>query len=117
MVGEEAAYKPGDVLVISASADRTVALSSQAYDSAVIGVYSTEPGVLAGAFDIGAPLAGIPVAVIGIAPCKVSAENGPIQRGDLLVTSSTPGHAMKAARLSRGRSSARRWAGWTREPA
>ena len=102
VVGEEAAYKPGDVLVISTSADRTVALSSQAYDSAVIGVYSTEPGVLAGAFDIGDPLAGIPVAVIGIAPCKVSAENGPIQRGDLLVTSSTPGHAMKADRLQAG---------------
>jgi hypothetical protein len=26
----------------------------------------------------------------------VSAENGPVHRGDLLVTSSTPGHAMKA---------------------
>jgi len=33
--------------------------------------------------------------MIGIVPCKVSAENGPIARGDLLVTSSTPGHAMK----------------------
>ncbi len=28
-------------------------------------------------------------------PCKISAENGPIQAGDLLVASSTPGHAMK----------------------
>ena len=35
------------------------------------------------------------MAVVGIVPCKVSAENGPIQRGDLLVTSSTEGHAMK----------------------
>jgi len=32
---------------------------------------------------------------VGIVPCKVSAENGPIQPGDLLVTSTTPGHAMK----------------------
>ena len=37
----------------------------------------------------------VPLAVVGIVPCKVSAENGAIQAGDLLVTSSTPGHAMK----------------------
>jgi len=35
------------------------------------------------------------MAVVGIVPCKVSAENGPIHRGDLLVTSSRPGYAMK----------------------
>ena len=29
-------------------------------------------------------------------PVKVSAENGAIHPGDLLVASSTPGHAMKA---------------------
>ncbi|MCH8981558.1 hypothetical protein IH922_06010 [candidate division KSB1 bacterium] len=28
-------------------------------------------------------------------PCKVSAENGAIRPGDLLVTSSLPGHAMR----------------------
>jgi hypothetical protein len=37
----------------------------------------------------------IPLAVVGIVPCKVTTENGPIQIGDLLVTSSTPGRAMK----------------------
>jgi hypothetical protein len=29
-------------------------------------------------------------------PVKVSAENGPIQPGDLLTSSVTPGHAMRA---------------------
>ena len=38
----------------------------------------------------------IPMAVVGIMPTKVSTENGPIERGDLLVTSDTPGHAMRA---------------------
>ena len=38
----------------------------------------------------------IPLAVIGVVPVKVSAENGPIHPGDLLVASSTPGYAMKA---------------------
>ncbi len=37
----------------------------------------------------------IPLAIVGIVPCKVSAENGPIEVGDLLVTSATPAHAMK----------------------
>ncbi|MCP3917206.1 MAG: VCBS repeat-containing protein [bacterium] len=32
--------------------------------------------------------------VAWIVPCKVTSENGAIRAGDLLVTSSTPGHAM-----------------------
>jgi hypothetical protein len=32
---------------------------------------------------------------VGIVPCKVSAENGAIRPGDLLVTSAIPGHAMR----------------------
>ena len=43
----------------------------------------------------------VPLAVVGIVPCKVIAENGPITPGDLLVTSSTPGNAMKGT--DRGR--------------
>jgi len=37
----------------------------------------------------------VPMAVVGIVPVKVTAENGPIKPGDLLVTSSMPGRAMK----------------------
>lgn len=95
--GHTAAYEAGDVLMISTAADRAVAISSESYSTLVIGVFSTEPGF------IGSPhvMEGqrddeIPVAVVGIVPCKVSAENGSIRRGDLLVTSSTPGHAMRA---------------------
>jgi len=36
------------------------------------------------------------LAVLGVVPVKASAENGPIEPGDLLTTSSTPGHAMRA---------------------
>src|SRR5690606_7867210 len=35
------------------------------------------------------------VALAGRVPVKVSTENGPIRVGDLLTTSTTPGHAMK----------------------
>lgn len=94
--GHEADYEPGDVLVISDSADRTVELAAEPFATTVIGVYSTKPAVLAGAPDTDDPLEGIPVAITGIVPCKASAENGPIRRGDLLVTASTLGHAMRA---------------------
>jgi len=42
--GKESDYVPGDVLVISTSADRMVKLSAEPFDTTVIGVYSTEPG-------------------------------------------------------------------------
>ena len=34
--------------------------------------------------------------MVGVVPVKASAENGAIHPGDLLTTSSTPGHAMRA---------------------
>jgi len=37
------------------------------------------------------------VALAGCTPCKVTDEGGPIRRGDLLTSASTPGHAMRAA--------------------
>jgi hypothetical protein len=44
----------------------------------------------------------VPVAITGIVPCKVTSENGPITRGDLLTSSSRPGYAMKATDLQTG---------------
>jgi hypothetical protein len=35
------------------------------------------------------------MAMVGIVPTKVTDENGPISPGDVLVTSSRPGYAMK----------------------
>ena len=96
--GQKATYEPGDVLVIDTETDRQVTLSSTPYSTLVAGIYSTKPGVVAtihGSEDRSLQRE-IPMAIIGIVPCKVSAENGPISRGDLLVTSSTPGYAMRA---------------------
>ena len=36
-----------------------------------------------------------PLALAGRVACKVTAENGPIKHGDLLVTSAKPGYAMR----------------------
>jgi hypothetical protein len=38
----------------------------------------------------------VPVGVVGVIPTRVSAENGDVRRGDLLVSSRIPGHAMRA---------------------
>jgi hypothetical protein len=96
--GDKASYEPGDVLVLSETEPGTIELSQQPYDHRVVGVYSTRPAVL------GADKGGesrvdfneLPVAILGIVPTKVSVDNGPIQPGDLLTTSNTRGHAMKA---------------------
>jgi hypothetical protein len=41
------------------------------------------------------------MAMVGIVPVKVSAENGPIKKGDPLVTASIPGYAMKGTERGR----------------
>jgi len=96
-------YEPGDILVIDTNSDRQVSLSSVPYSTLVAGIYSTKPGVIATLHASEDPKLKdeIPMAIVGIVPCKVSGENGPISRGDLLVTSSTPGYAMRATDVAK----------------
>jgi len=96
-------YVPGDLLVIDASGERRLSLSQTPYSTLVAGIYSTQPGVVASTHraDEVLPNNEVPLAVVGIVPCKVTAESGPIVPGDLLVTSSTPGYAMKGTDRSR----------------
>jgi hypothetical protein len=79
-----------------------VAKSSIAYSTLVAGIYATKPGVVGKRISDKERLKGqVPMAMVGIVPTKVTAENGSIKRGDLLVTSSTPGYAMKGTDRSR----------------
>lgn len=95
-------YTPGDVLVISTGRDRRVTRTTEAYSTLVTGVYATKPGVLLTERGIGEDLGDtVPMGVIGVIRTKVSAENGPIRRGDLLVTANLEGHAMKGTDRSR----------------
>jgi hypothetical protein len=96
-------YAPGDLLVIDASGERRLSLSQTPYSTLVAGIYSTQPGVVASQHRVeeALPKNEVPLAVVGIVPCKVTTENGPIIAGDLLVTSSTPGHAMKGTDRAR----------------
>lgn len=95
--GNTVDYEPGDILVISTDTDRTIEKSSEPYSTLVAGVYATKPGVLLTEENIDSELIGkVPMGVIGVIPTKVCLEGGNIKRGDLLVTSSISGVAMKA---------------------
>jgi hypothetical protein len=98
---DPATLGPGDVLVIAPRNSMVVRKSHTPTSRLVAGVYSTRPSLLAiGDHHIDEPREGeVPVAIVGIVPTKVTTENGPIKVGDLLVTSTTPGHAMKARPL------------------
>jgi hypothetical protein len=101
--GSTKQYAPGDLLVIDPSGERLLSLSQTPYSTLVAGIYSTQPGVVASTHrvDEALPKNEVPLAVVGIVPCKVTAENGPIVAGDLLVTSSATGHAMKGTDRAR----------------
>jgi len=94
MLPAQNGLEPGDVLVIGP--DAQLILSADSYQTNVAGVYSTQPGFVGGAGDDTDLTGKVPLAIVGVVPVKASAENGAIRPGDLLVTASTPGHAMLA---------------------
>lgn len=86
----------GTVMVLNESG--SMKPSNLAYDKKVAGVISgagdCKPGIVLGRTE--SQNNRIPIALIGKVFCKVDANYSPINVGDLLTTSSTPGHAMKA---------------------
>jgi hypothetical protein len=87
----------GTVVVINASG--SLQSCTQAYDKRVAGVVSGagdfRPAITLGRQESNASR--MPVALLGKVYCKVDANYSPVEVGDLLTTSPTPGHAMKAA--------------------
>jgi hypothetical protein len=97
VTGDRTKYEPGDILVIDPDAPGKFLKSNQAYSTLVAGIYSTKPGFV-GRKQPATPETNateVPMAMVGRVPTKVSAENGPIKVGDLLVASSKMGYAMK----------------------
>ncbi|MGW6335880.1 hypothetical protein [Nocardia rhamnosiphila] len=93
----EDSVEPGSVLVITENGG--LRQSDTEYDTKVAGVVSGagdyRPGmVLDQKQSSGRRLS---VALIGKVFCRVDGAHGPITTGDLLTTSPTPGHAMKAS--------------------
>jgi hypothetical protein len=96
-VSEARHIDPGTVMVLSEHDE--VRESSKAYDRRVVGVVSgagdLRPAIV---LDRTASQANrVPVALLGKVYCKIDARDSSIDVGDLLTTSDTPGHAMKAS--------------------
>lgn len=95
--------EPGVVTAIDAANAGTLCLARGAYNRCVAGVVSG-----ANDFKVGAVLGNLPgnedapaIALSGRVYVWCDASSGPIQPGDMLTTSDTPGHAMKAADRAR----------------
>jgi hypothetical protein len=92
-----ASVEPGTVMML---ADRgTLDVAREPYDRRVAGVVSgaggLRPGIVLNRHEPDDEVA-LPVALNGRVFCKVDATCAPIRIGDMLTTSPTPGHAMKA---------------------
>lgn len=92
----------GDVVVLDEVQPDKIKKSHISYDKKVVGVVSGTPAIALKESEMTISPQPFtkgtlpPVAISGRVMVKVSLENGPIVPGDLLTTSSVPGHAMKA---------------------
>lgn len=97
---------PGTVVSINPDNSGQLRVSDEAYDKTVAGIISgaggIQPGMLMGQ-DGTIANGKHPVALTGRVYCLVDATHGEIKPGDLLTTSSTPGHAMKVTNHEAGR--------------
>jgi hypothetical protein len=82
----------GDVVKLDPSNSEHVIKSASAYESKVVGIVSTEPGITLGTNTEGS----VPVALAGRVPVKISANSEAILPGDYLTSSTEEGKAMKA---------------------
>jgi hypothetical protein len=90
--------EPGTVVVLNASRSNEVMASMTAYDTAVAGVVSSQPGIILGEEGESKEK----IATTGRVRVKVDATANPIKVGDLLVTSGKSGRAMKSTPLDLG---------------
>jgi hypothetical protein len=89
----------GSVVIIDETQPGRLKLSEQPYDTRVAGIISGAGGVNSGLTlsQQGVLEGGQPVALSGRVYALADATESPIKPGDLLTTSSSPGHCMKAA--------------------
>ncbi len=109
--GSDGSLSAGDVVVFDgpgflfedknqkSSSKAFLTKSDQAYDSAAMGVVSSNPfGEILGEGIFDEDEDQVPLALIGRVPVHVTNKNGAIQTGDRLTSSDIPGYAMKATR-------------------
>jgi hypothetical protein len=92
------AVEPGTVMVLDSEGG--LRQSTIAYDKKVSGVIAGagnfKPGMVMDRHPSQGKNSRMPISLMGKVYCKVDAQYAPIEVGDLLTTSPTPGHAMKA---------------------
>ena len=91
-------YEPGTVVIFGG--DKEITTTDVQADYRVAGVISTDPWLKLNS-SAGDDKTHPYLALRGRVPCKVI---GPVEKGDLLVTSDTPGHAKSVAGVDMGRS-------------
>jgi hypothetical protein len=100
-VSDSDEIEPGTVLVIGRGG--CLEPCHQEYDTRVAGVVSGGSGLKAGiVLGNDARRGSLPVALMGTVFCKVDARETAVEVGDLLTTSATKGHAMRASRSGLG---------------
>jgi hypothetical protein len=95
------AIAPGSVLIIDPDSPGKLTLSEMPYDTKVAGIVAGANGLGSGV-RLGVGDFDHDVALAGRVFCNVDATDAGVEPGDLLTTSATAGHAMKA--LDQGRS-------------
>jgi hypothetical protein len=97
-ISEADLIRPGLVVAIDPDRPGQLRMADKAYDRTVAGIISGANGINPGLTmkQAGSVIDGAhPVALTGRVYCWADASYGPIEPGDLLTTSDTPGHAMK----------------------
>lgn len=97
-VPSNADLAPGTVVILDPTASNQVMASGRSYDTTVAGVVSAQPGLILGE----AGDAKEQIATTGRVKVRVDASAAPIRIGDLLVTSSRPGTAMRSQPIDVG---------------
>ncbi|NBR61614.1 MAG: hypothetical protein EBT86_08185 [Actinobacteria bacterium] len=90
------AYESGTVLIFGGEAETTI--TNVFNDTRVAGVVTTNPAYIMNG-EIKDKGTSVCIALIGRVPCKVI---GRVRKGDILVTSAIPGHAIKSQNPSVG---------------
>jgi len=103
-VSTQGGVRPGMVVSIDADHPGSLTISVDPYDRKVAGVVSGAGGIQVGMVmgqAGGVTDADAPIALTGRVYCLADASSSPIEPGDLLTTSGTPGHAMKVTDFDR----------------
>ena len=95
-VEASAPLEAGTVVIVDPSAPNHVTITPRAYDTRVAGAVSRQPGLVLGE----RTATRVTVAQSGRVRVKADASYAAIRIGDLLVTSPTPGYAMRSQPLS-----------------